>query len=120
MSHDHVDEIRHYPFTGVPFPAPRPNCCNQAVQAAVLHYKRGKVSAEGRESALKSEIDELRSRGDGEGASVERKEKETVNVGVMARLTGGAGVSTRATGVNTEEVSCDGHGGVGEVSNKRR
>lgn len=66
----------------------------------MLHYKRGRVSAEGRESALKSKMDELRSRGDREGAAVEGKEKAaTVAVGVMARLTR----STRATGVNTDE-----------------
>lgn len=73
----------------------------------MLRYKRGKVSAEGRESALKSEIDELRSRGGREGgggaaAAVGGEEKATVAVGVMARL---PGASTRATGVNTEEVS---------------
>lgn len=88
---------------------------NQTVEAAVLHYKRGEVSAEGRESALKSEVDELRSRGDTEGAAVEGKEKTTATVGVMARPEAGEGLSTRATGVNTEEVSRGGGCGGGDV-----
>ena len=72
----------------------------------MLGYKRGETSAEGRETALKSEIDELRSRVDGEGAAVHGREKATVAVGVMASLTGRAEkTSTKATGVNTEEVS---------------
>eukprot|EP00752_Nemacystus_decipiens_P012065 g10696.t1 len=75
----------------------------EELQAAVLHYKRGKVSAQGRETALKSELDELRSRGDGEGVSADKEEKAGVSVGVMARLTGPEEASTKATGVNTEE-----------------
>lgn len=88
----------------------------------MLHYKRGKVSAEGRESALRSEIDDLRSRGgkEGEGAAVDGKEKAAMTVGLTARLTGREEASTKATGVNTEEVSRGGHCGDGEVSDKSR
>eukprot|EP00903_Cladosiphon_okamuranus_P008308 g7992.t1 len=81
----------------------------EELEAAVLHYKHGKVSAEGRESALKIEIDELRSRGrgegggEGEGADGDGKGKATVSVGIMARLMGPEEASTKAAGVNTEE-----------------
>lgn len=86
----------------------------------MLHYKRGKVSAEGRESALKGEIDQLRSRGGREGAAVDGKEKAGVAVGVMARLTRRHETSTKATGVNTEEVSRGGQCGCGEAWDKSR
>lgn len=71
----------------------------------MLHYKRGKVSAEGRETALKSEMDELRARGDRDGGRGDGKAKAGVAVGVTARLTGREETSTKATGVKTEEVS---------------
>ena len=92
----------------------------------MLHYKRGKVSAEGRASELKSEVEEWRGASAAaaaaaaaavasgeEGAAAEENASAAASV---AGQKAGEKAPTRATGVNTEEVRGNGGGGIGWVA----